>query len=562
MLFVFGYRAQKLRLKKLSALLHSSATANECNHCAVYVYFQKIIDKADGSYDVIEGSDFIIKRTAFKDNSSFYSINDKKVHFKEVAKLLRSNGIDLDHNRFLILQGEVESIAMMKPKAQTPQDSGFLEYLEDIIGTSRYKEPLIKINTVVEKLNEERTEKHNRCKLSEREMKDLEQPMLEAVDFLKTENQLTRAKNLQFQKYLFELRQKLKDFEAQQLEIHKELENHDKEVAEIKKTRLEKEEYIKEEMKKQNHLVKSKEEMENLHRNAVTKVTELQTSLVATNKRRKQASSQIEKEKKNLNDLIKVPEQNKKSIIQYEKNVEKLIKEKEELEETLSENLQNLKHETGALTAEKEKYNTELIDLRKIADECKADLAVVESELKMYEYSHTTENRKLLSLQESLVDTKETLKSKEELIVEKSEELKNLKSTLTENTIKYQGMEKEEAVMTKKLQTLQAEMEEFTNSMQKTRSQGKVLQSLMDQKNKGLIPGILGRLGDLGGIDLKYDVAISTCCGRLDDIVVETVDAAQACIEHLKKYNIGRATFVALEKISYLQNRANSRIDT
>lgn len=34
-------------------------------------------------------------------------------------------------------QGEVESIAQMKPKGSNDQDEGLLEYLEDIIGTAR-----------------------------------------------------------------------------------------------------------------------------------------------------------------------------------------------------------------------------------------------------------------------------------------------------------------------------------------------------------------------------------------------------------------------------------------
>lgn len=34
-------------------------------------------------------------------------------------------------------QGEVESIAQMKPKGATEHDDGLLEYLEDIIGTSQ-----------------------------------------------------------------------------------------------------------------------------------------------------------------------------------------------------------------------------------------------------------------------------------------------------------------------------------------------------------------------------------------------------------------------------------------
>lgn len=41
--------------------------------------------------------------------------------------------------QFFLFQGEVEQIAMMKPKALTEHESGMLEYLEDIIGTSRYK---------------------------------------------------------------------------------------------------------------------------------------------------------------------------------------------------------------------------------------------------------------------------------------------------------------------------------------------------------------------------------------------------------------------------------------
>jgi len=81
-------------------------------------------------------------------------------------------------------------------------------------------------------------------------------------------------------------------------------------------------------------------------------------------------------------------------------------------------------------------------------------------------------------------------------------------------------------------------------------------------KAEGKIPGILGRLGDLGGIDAKYDVAISTACGRLDNIVTDNYDTASAAIGALKQYNVGRATFITLEKIEHLRREANSRINT
>lgn len=118
----------------------------------------------------------MITRVAFRDNSSKYYINDRASNFTEVTKLLRGKGVDLDNNRFLILQvqmcnaflcwlriricillllcfwfesksfvflqGEVEQISLMKPKAQGPHDEGFLEYLEDIIGTNKYVEKI------------------------------------------------------------------------------------------------------------------------------------------------------------------------------------------------------------------------------------------------------------------------------------------------------------------------------------------------------------------------------------------------------------------------------------
>ena len=47
----------------------------------------------------------------------------------------------------------------MKPKAQTEHDEGMLEFLEDIIGTSQYKEPIEELCKKVEELNETRGDK-------------------------------------------------------------------------------------------------------------------------------------------------------------------------------------------------------------------------------------------------------------------------------------------------------------------------------------------------------------------------------------------------------------------
>jgi len=109
MLFVFGYRAQKIRSKKISVLIHSSPMYTDLQSCTVKVFFQEIIDQGDNSqnsegYEVVPNSQIVVSRTAMKDSSSYYEVNGKRKKFGDVASLLREKGIDLDHNRFLILQ--------------------------------------------------------------------------------------------------------------------------------------------------------------------------------------------------------------------------------------------------------------------------------------------------------------------------------------------------------------------------------------------------------------------------------------------------------------------------
>jgi len=55
-------------------------------------------------------------------------------------------------------------------------------------------------------------------------------------------------------------------------------------------------------------------------------------------------------------------------------------------------------------------------------------------------------------------------------------------------------------------------------------------------------------------------VAISTACGPLDNIVVDTVDTAQSCIAYLKSSGVGSATFLCLDKQQHLVHQAREAI--
>ena len=50
------------------------------------------------------GTQFVVSRTAHLNNTSSYYLDQRRSNYTEVVDLLKSKGIDLDNNRFLILQ--------------------------------------------------------------------------------------------------------------------------------------------------------------------------------------------------------------------------------------------------------------------------------------------------------------------------------------------------------------------------------------------------------------------------------------------------------------------------
>jgi len=87
----------------------------------------------------------------------------------------------------------------MKPKAASEHDDGLLEYLEDIIGTSHYKERIEEALVEVDKYAEIRAEKLNRLRIVEREKNSLEDKKKEAEAYLKLQNEFVRAQSRLYQ---------------------------------------------------------------------------------------------------------------------------------------------------------------------------------------------------------------------------------------------------------------------------------------------------------------------------------------------------------------------------
>jgi structural maintenance of chromosome 4 len=147
----------------------------------------------------VPNSDFSVRRVVHHTSVSNYEINKTEANQKEVVELLQSKGIDLTNHRFLILQGEVEQISLMKPRTGKQDDPGLLEYLEDIIGSYVYKEKIDGLEEEYFKLYEKKREKNDLVNISKMELIKLETAKNVAVEYVRKEKQIYQLMNISHQ---------------------------------------------------------------------------------------------------------------------------------------------------------------------------------------------------------------------------------------------------------------------------------------------------------------------------------------------------------------------------
>lgn len=504
-------------------------------------------------------STLIISRRAFKSNASKYYINTQESNFTAVTTLLRDRGVDLDHKRFLILQGEVESIAQMKPKAANEHDDGLLEYLEDIIGTSKYKSPIEESAAEVDILNEVCTEKSSRVQHVEKEKNSLEDKKNKALAFIKDENELALKQSALYQIYIEECGDNLKVTEEaigqMQGQLDAELEKHQGNEDGIKS--LEKEykrgskecealqkatqAVIKEIAKFDKDNVKYEEKKKFL----ASKQTKLEKSLQTSRLSGSEAGSLIQKHSEDI-------ERNTAEIAALEKSMRTEEKELKEIRDGLKGKTQSFSDQISIKQKSLEPWNTKI-------NEKRSTIAVTQSELDILRERASAGTVALEENHEKIRVMEQNRKVKETEV----DGMKVRKAQVVEDTSKIQAelviFAQKEPGMRSQLSGARQKADEARASLSSTQTQGNVLSGLMRLKESGRIEGFHGRLGNLGTIDQKYDVAISTACPSLENLVVDSVEVGQQCIDYLRKNNLGRANIILLDRLA---RRDLSKIDT
>lgn len=556
MLFVFGRRAKQLRHSKMSELLHHSETHPDVTSGTVTVHFREIIDSGDGDeeYDVVEGSDFAVARRAFKNNTSKYYLNGKETQMKHVITLLKSKGVDLDNNRFLILQGEVEQIAMMKPKAVNQHEDGLLEYLEDIIGTNKYVPEIGELATQVETLNEERTHKLNRVKAVQKERDALEGAKNEAENFLEKEREFYGKKGTFIKSKIAEQSLELRGQNEVLTEAKSQLEESQKLFQEREKNVEEFHNKFEDAKAHAEQLGETLNAARNEYQKFERRDITLRENLKALKTKTKKLTNSVEKEAQKKQNAEEDLETHEGEVADAEKLVKKLETKLRKAEAELEKVHHDVRETTAPIRARLEQKQKELLPHTDRINRSTQELEVAKTELKLLVEKRDAPERELAQQKTSLDSMRGELEKAESEVSELKNKDKEVKHGLQELGGTIAELEKEYAEISERQRDLQRKVAEAQQSSHDNSSRNRVQDGLHRAMREGRLVGVVGRLADLASVEKRYDIAVGAAAGaRLDNIVVTTAESAQSCIHLLRRENLGRATFVILDKIQHLQ---------
>ena len=543
--------------RQVSELIHKSEAHMNLPSCKVSVHFVQIQDKDENGeeYEIVEGSEVEVSRAAFSDNTNKYYINGKGSNYKEVTDLLKQAGIDLDHNRFLILQGEVELISLMPPKARNENENGMLEYLEDIIGSNRLIEKIEESAKEVDVLNEERGQKVNKLKIVEKERANLGSAKEEAEEYMQQQRKLVIKKSVLYQLHLKDVGAELEVHTAKKAQLEEKLAEEKEKVATItKEVESITAEYTKEKEGYEamaGEMDRVKSEFAVFERKDI-KFKEDIKHLKAKDK--KVRETVVKEQDKADKARESIPKQ-EKAITEAEATIAKMEKLIPDETKVLDKMYEATKGETDALRVKLEKAQEELVPWTKASNEAQSNCDLVKGEIELVMSKANKAKEALANAKQVLADADPKRKDKQKAIKEKQAQLAKTKKQVEESKDDLHNNTEKEAVLREDVKKMRGQLEDSRSAQQASKSTSNVLKVLMDAKKSGKVIGIHGRLGDLGSIDDKYDVAVTTACGALNNIVVENTAVAQYCCDLLRKSGAGVATFIMLDKQQHLMDK-------
>ena len=505
-----------------------------------------VFDNSDGKLP-IEYTEVTITRKLYRSGETGYYINKVPCRLKDVLELFMDTGIGKD-GYSIIGQGKIDEILSNKSEDRRnifEEAAGIVKYRvrkqESEKKLERTKLNLLRINDILSEI--------------EANIEPLKQSSEKAKKYLNLREEL---KNIEIGLFIYNIEKYKQSLE----EIVKDEEIYKSQCNE-EEGRLERVKALKEELKSQiDEITLRIEEMSNIGFESQKEIEMLnsdisvaKTRIENNNENSKRYEKEIEESKEKLNDLNEELEQKKEKKDNLKENKEKFQKELEEKEEELRKITEKL----SSKELEIEGYKTKVSQNTDKKYELQGDIHTEDINFENYEkrerqiqneittniseLDSTRLQKEDISKEFYEIDSKRNkiVKSLEEINSKKEEADKKIK--LYESNINaYQSEKRIKESRLKFLIETEKEKEGYIKSVKSL---------LKDCENiKELGKGMNGVLANIIEVPEKYQTAIEMCLGAsLQNIVTETEEDAKRLVEHLRKNNLGRASFLPITSV-------------
>jgi chromosome segregation protein len=509
--FVLG-RSRGLRAGNLQELIYNGGVSDKPAEKAVVAI--ELSDKDGGRHRIM--------RIVDKEGRSTYSLNDRRVTRTRILDLVGDN----EYN--IILQDDVTKIIEMKSTERRG-------VIDGICGIEEYNDKKAKAIKELEKVETRINETHIVLGEKQGYMNELKKERDEALDYQKTRDEIKKHEASITHKNIkgIEKRNEKLNEDIEGLKNTKDGDN--KRIAELRQSISQ----GNQELKNVNAAIISMEEEKSRQR-----ILELNGEVGRKEDHRamlneKLSTSSESKAKRNARRQLLEEEgrEIQAKRVRLDEDVKKKTSEIEE-ESKLSSDLK-LEQEIDSVTKEVYGMHSQARTLREL---------------------NNSDQRTLEDLAKEEEQAKETVKKL-------SEKTGDVGASLNEQKSRNSALKDRISENKRQLEEIQATVRETQETLDKTRldaAEKKAKLRALEQASQGLksaiaavlkikdvVPGIHGPVFQLGRVARgEYETPLQIAAGdRMQSIVVENVDVAGKCIDYLRKKEVGRATFLPMDRI-------------
>ena len=505
-----------------------------------------VFDNTDGTLP-IEYSEVTVTRKIYRSGETGYYINKAPCRLKDVVELFMDTGIGRD-GYSIIGQGKIDEILSNKSEDRRhifEEAAGIVKYRSRKEETEKKLEQtklnLLRINDILTEI--------------EGNLEPLQMQADKAKKYLNLKEEL---KNIEVGLFIYNIekyRQALEELTSDEEIMNSTLNQEEGKLEKIK--------ILKEELKDrideitlqienmQNIGFESQKEIEKLNSNINLAEAKIKNNIENTELYQKEIK-ELEEKIENLKQDIEQKQNKKDNLKQNKEKFENELKAKEEELKKLTEKLSSKEIEIEA----KKKQVEENIDKKyELQTEISTQTANIDNIEKRQKQIKHEIDANILNLDRTRMKREDIAKGFYQIENNRNKVLKSI-----------ENIDSQKQEIDKKIKEFDLQIINNTNDMRMKQSRYNFLVEtekekegyiksvkslLIDcEKIKELGKGMHGVLANIISVPSEYETAIEMCLGAsLQNIVTDTEEDAKKLVEHLRKNNLGRASFLPITSV-------------